>query len=80
MVKMPTLHYDSQSAIMLAKNLVFHAKTKHIAMKYHFIWDVLEDKLMELVKVHIDDNPTDLLTKGLASERLANCRALMGVC
>ena len=40
-VEVPTLHCDSQSAIMLAKNPVFHAKTKHIAMKYHFIRDVL---------------------------------------
>ena len=79
-VEVPTLHCDSQSAIMLAKNPVFHAKTKHIAVKYHFIRDVLEDKLMELVKVHTDDNPADLLTKGLASERFAHCRALMGVC
>ena len=68
-VEVPTLHCDTQSAIMLAKNPVFHAKTKHIAMKYHFIamkyhfiWDVLEDKLMELVKVHTDDNHVDLLT------------------
>ena len=36
-VEMPTLHCDSQSAIMLAKNPVFHAKTKHIDVKYHFI-------------------------------------------
>ena len=80
-VEVPTLHCDSQSAIMLAKNPVFHAKTKHIAVKYHFIRDVLEDKLMELMKVHTDDNPTDLVTKGLASERFAqHCRALMGVC
>ena len=53
---------------MLAKNPVFHAKTKHIAVKYHFIQDVLEDKLMELVKVHIDDNPIDFLIKCLAFE------------
>ena len=59
---------------------MFHAKTKHIFVKYHFIRDVLEDKLMELVKVHTDDNPVDLLTKGLASVRFAHCRALMGVC
>ena len=78
-VEVPTLHCDNQSAIMLAKNLVFHAKT-NIAVKYHFIRDVLEDKFMELVKVHTDDNPADLLTKGLASERFAHCRALMGVC
>ena len=65
---------------MLAKNPVFHAKTKHIAVRYYFIRYVLEDKLMELVKVHTDDNPVDLLTKGLASEQFAHCRALMGVC
>ena len=68
LVEVPTLHCDSQSAIMLAKNPVFHAMTKHIDVKYQFIWDVLEDKHMELVKVHTDDNPADLLTKGLASE------------
>ena len=78
-VEMPTLHCDSQSVIMLAKNLVFHAKTKHIDVKYHFVRDMLEDKLMKLVKVHIDDNPTDLMTKGLPLERVAHCCALMGV-
>ena len=78
-VEMPTLHCDSQSAIMLAKNPVFHAKTKHIDVKYHFIRDMLEDKLMELVKVHTDDNPADLMTKGLPPARFAHCHALMGV-
>ena len=36
-VEMPMLQCDSQSAIMLGKNPVFHAKTKHIVVKYHFI-------------------------------------------
>ena len=78
-VEVPTLHCDSQSAILLAKNLVFHAKTKHIEVKYHFIREMLEDKLMKLVKVHTNDNPTDLLTKALSPEQFAHCRALMGV-
>ena len=75
-VEMPTLHCDSQSAIMMAKNPIFHAKTKHIDVKYHFIMDMLEDKLMKLVKVHIYDNPTNLMTKGLPLERFAQCHAL----
>ena len=78
-VEMPTLHCDSQSAIMLEKNSVFHAKTKHIDVKYHFIRDMLKDKLMKLVKVHIDDNPTDLRAKGLPPKRFAHYCALMGV-
>ena len=48
-------------------------------MKYHFIRDMLEDKLLELVKVHTDDNLADLMTKGLPLEKFAHCRALMGV-
>ena len=58
---------------MLAKNLVFHAKTKHIAVKYHFIQDVLKDKQMELVKVHTIKNPANLFTKGLLGESFAHC-------
>ncbi|MCO5559827.1 hypothetical protein L7F22_013431 [Adiantum nelumboides] len=75
---MPTLHCDSQSAIMFAKNPVFHAKTKHIDVKYHFIWIMLENKLMELVKVHTNENPADLMIKGLPPKQFAQCRALMG--
>ena len=61
---MPILHSDSQSAIMLAKNPVFHAKTKNI----------------ELVKVvHTDHNPADFLTKSLPSDKFAHCRELMGI-
>ena len=37
------LYIDSQSAIHLAKNSTFHSKTKHIQLRYHFIWPVLEN-------------------------------------
>ena len=67
---MPILHSDSQSAIMLANNPVFHANTKHIEVKYHFLCQVLEDKHLELVKVHTDHDPADFLTKSLPSDKL----------
>ncbi|MCO5556229.1 hypothetical protein L7F22_009775 [Adiantum nelumboides] len=77
--EIPVLHCDSQSAIQLARNLVFHAKTKHVDVRYHFIREVLEDKPLQLVKVYTDDNPADLLTKSLSSERFTHCRELMGI-
>ncbi|MCO5605254.1 hypothetical protein L7F22_059434 [Adiantum nelumboides] len=77
--QVPVLHCDSQSAIMLARNPVFHAKTKHIEVKYHFIRSVLDDKSITLVKVHTDDNLADLLTKSLPAERFAYCRQMMGI-
>ena len=61
--EMPILLSDSQSAIMLVKSPLFHAMTKHIEVKYHFLCQVLEDKRLELVKVHTDHNPIDFLTK-----------------
>ncbi|MCO5614198.1 hypothetical protein L7F22_068478 [Adiantum nelumboides] len=73
------LHCDSQSAIQLARNPVIHAKTKHVDIRYHFIRDVLEDKPLQLVKVHTDDNRADLLTKSLSSEGFAHLRELMGI-
>ena len=75
----PTLHSDSMSAIQLAKNPVFHAKTKHIEVRYHFIRGVVKDKSVDLVKISTDQNPTDLLTKSLSTERFAFLKRLMGV-
>ncbi|MCO5597332.1 hypothetical protein L7F22_051408 [Adiantum nelumboides] len=77
--QVPVLHCDSQDAIALANNLVFHSKSKHTEVRYHVIRDVLASKHIELVKVHTDDNPTDALTKNLALERFAHCIELMGV-
>ncbi|MCO5563946.1 hypothetical protein L7F22_017598 [Adiantum nelumboides] len=77
--EVPVLHCDSQSAKPLARNPVFHAKTKHVDVRYHFIRDVLEDKRLQLVKVHTDHNPADLLTKTLSPKPFAHCKELMGI-
>ncbi|MCO5573090.1 hypothetical protein L7F22_026855 [Adiantum nelumboides] len=58
----PVLHCDNQSAIALAKNPVFHSKSKHIEVRYHVIRNILASKCIELAKIHIDDNPADTLT------------------
>ena len=67
------------SAIQLAQNPVFHAKTKHIKVKYDFIREVFKDKWLELAKVHMVDNPVELLTKSLPFERFACLREMMGI-
>ena len=45
------LHYDSQSTIHLAKYHVYHAKTKHTHVWYHFIRPTLEDEVLILEKI-----------------------------
>ncbi|MCO5567543.1 hypothetical protein L7F22_021237 [Adiantum nelumboides] len=73
------LHCDSQSAITLAKNPVFHSKTKHIEVQYHVVRNILTTKRIELIKVHTDDNSADALTKNLTSERFTHCSAIMDI-
>lgn len=61
---------DSQSAIQLAKNSTFHVRTKHLDIKYHFIRSLLEEDVFTLEKIHIGQNPTDMLTKAVTVKKL----------
>ena len=46
------MFYDNTSAINILKNLVIHSKTKHIAIKYHFVRELVQDKEIILEYVH----------------------------
>ena len=69
---------NSQSAIYLGKNAMFHAHTKHIDVRYHFIKEVLEDGLITLIKVNTSQNPTDALTKYLPEAQHQLCIQMVG--
>lgn len=71
--------YCDQSAIHLAKNSTFHAKSKHIDVRYHWIRDVLDAKFLELEKIHTDDNGSDMMTKALPRGKFETCRSIAGM-
>ncbi|GJX40576.1 putative ribonuclease H-like domain-containing protein [Tanacetum coccineum] len=62
---------DNESTICIVKNPVFHSKTKHIKIRHHFIRDSYEKKLIQVIKIHIDHNVADLLTKAFDVSRKA---------
>ncbi|GKA09051.1 hypothetical protein Tco_0688382 [Tanacetum coccineum] len=68
-----------QSAIHLAKNQVYHARTKHIDVQYHFIREILEEGGVRIQKVHTSKNPVDMLTKVLAGIKFNYCLDLINV-
>ncbi|GJX81856.1 hypothetical protein Tco_0331337 [Tanacetum coccineum] len=65
----PKIHVDNESAIYVVKNLVYHSRTKHIEIRHHFIRDSYEKRLIEMVKIHTDNNVADLLTKAFDMSR-----------
>eukprot|EP00253_Pinus_taeda_P035948 PITA_35948 len=46
---------DNQSGIRLLENLVFHDRSKHIDVKYHFIWDMVQQGAIRLHRIGIDE-------------------------
>ncbi|XP_040367425.1 secreted RxLR effector protein 161-like [Rosa chinensis] len=70
---------DSQSAIHLAKNQVFHARTKHIDVRYHRIRDWVEFGNIIVEKVHTNDNAADCLTKPIVVEKFRHCLNLLSI-
>ena len=60
---------DNSAAISIIKEPSHHSKTKHIEIKYHFIRDCYEKKLIEIVKIHTDLQKADLFTKAFTKSR-----------
>ncbi|GKA37505.1 putative ribonuclease H-like domain-containing protein [Tanacetum coccineum] len=63
------IHIDNESTISVIKNPVAHSRTKHIEIRFHFIRDCYEKRLIEVIKIHTDSNVADLLTKGFDVSR-----------
>ena len=63
------IYCDSKSAIAISCNPVQHSKTKHIAVRYHFIKEHVEKGTIELYFVKTDYQVADIFTKALPQER-----------
>jgi hypothetical protein len=63
-----TLFVDNQGALQLAKNPKFHERTKHIAVRYHFVRDACERDLIQLRYLPTNEMIADILTKSLPQE------------
>ena len=58
---------------------MFHARTKHIEVHYHFVQERALDGNIDLTYVRIDEQVADIFTKALGAEKLRRFQAMLGV-
>ncbi|WVZ92733.1 hypothetical protein U9M48_038777 [Paspalum notatum var. saurae] len=71
------LFCDSQSAIHLTKDQMFHERTKHIDVKYHYVCEVVAEGRLKVCKISTHDNPADMMTKPVPVAKFELCSSLV---
>lgn len=70
---------DNQGAISLARNPVAHKRTKHIDVKYHFIREAVENRIIALEYCPTDEMTADLCTKPIPRYQFERLRFKLGI-
>jgi hypothetical protein len=80
LVDAPVVIYcDNINSILLANNPVYHARTKHIEVHYHFIREKVLAKEIDLIHVSTENQVTNIFTKALGTNKLRKLRKMLGV-
>jgi hypothetical protein len=74
-----TLFCDNQSAIELTKDHQYHARTKHIDVRYHFIRWIVEQNSLKIIYCPTNDMIADALTKALPSAKVKHFAVQFGL-
>jgi hypothetical protein len=73
------IHYDNQSCIKLSENLVFHHRSKHIEMRYHYVRNMVQKNILSIQYVPMVEQTADILTKPLSLTKFVYFRDKLGV-
>jgi histone deacetylase 1/2 len=72
--KLPVLWCDNIGATYLFANPVFHARTKHIEVDFHFVKERVTQKLLQIKFISSKDQLADIFTKPLPLPTFEGCR------
>jgi hypothetical protein len=71
---------DNISTTYLTANPVFHGRTKHVEVDFHFVRERVADKLLDVRIISTDDQVVDRLTKPLTTKKLVSFRSNLNLC
>lgn len=72
------LYYENMSAINIFKNPIKHICTKNIDIRYHFIRELVVEKIITLDHVAIENQLADIFTKALDSTQFEKLKNALG--
>ncbi|KAG8499388.1 hypothetical protein CXB51_005980 [Gossypium anomalum] len=78
-LQISTIFCESQIAIFLTKDQMFHERTKHIDVRYHFVHDIIARGGIVVRKISTHENPADMMTKSLPITKFEHCLDSVGV-
>jgi hypothetical protein len=70
---------DSQGSNALIKNPVYHARTKHIDIQYHFVREHVLAGSLSFYYCATNDQVADILTKALPKGKFESFRMCLGI-
>jgi hypothetical protein len=73
------IYCDNINSILLVNNLVYHARTKHIEVHYHFIREKGLTREIDFIHVSTKDQVADIFTKALGTNKLRKFRKMFSV-
>ena len=62
------LYYENISAINISKNPIMHTKTKYIAIEYHYLRELVQDKEVRMEYMNTKEQIADIFTKALLKD------------
>ena len=74
-----TIYNDNLGAKKLAESPVFHARSKYIDVRHHFVRQTLKENLISIEHVSTEDMGADMLTKGLPGPKYKKCLELLAL-
>ena len=74
-----TILGDNRGALALAKNPMYHARTKHVDIRYHFVREKVEEQLVRMEWIAGELNLADGLTKPLSKTKFESFRRMVGL-
>jgi hypothetical protein len=63
-----TVQIDNRSAHQLAETPVNHQRSKHIDIKYHWIWDMVSSRTVQLIDAPTEGQRADVMTQALRGD------------